>query len=306
MASQTEIRQKIASQIIEALQNDCPPWRRPWTDDAAGLPTNITGRRYSGINVFLLQMVASERGYSSNFFATFRQWQEKGFHVKKRPYHISPGHWGTKVVLFKPVTKLKKTDEGQEERDQFLVLREYTVFNAEQVDGCGIEKYLPRTRGTPSFPDFEPAERTIVATGADIRFGGTRAFYSPAEDFIQLPHKDSFLGLAEYYGVSFHELAHWTGNKNRLARESSYAFEELVAEIGGCYLATELGVPQSDDLTNHHAYLAGWLRELENDPKAIFKAATQASKVADYILSFRRENESSEVNEPMLVESVAD
>jgi antirestriction protein ArdC len=173
------------------------------------------------------------------------------------------------------------------------------------VDGAGIEKYLPTPRATLSFEDFQPAEQVIESTGANVRFGGNRAFYSASHDFIQLPPKEAFASLANYYGVAFHELAHWTGHETRQARKSSYAFEELVAEIAGCYLATEIGVPQSEDLSNHHAYLASWLRELKSDSMALFKAATQASKATDYILSFSQKNAISQDNEASLMANVA-
>ena len=77
----------------------------------------------------------------------------------------------------------------------------------------------------------------------------------------------------------------------RLGWKGSYALGELIAEIGACYLCAQLGVPCSDDLANHTAYLAVWLKELEDDPKVILKAASQASKATDFILSFSRNNE---------------
>ena len=39
-------------------------------------------------------------------------------------------------------------------------------------------------------------------------------------------------------------------------------------------------------LGNHAAYLRNWLEALKNDRNYIFKAAKQASKVTDYLLSF--------------------
>jgi antirestriction protein ArdC len=62
---------------------------------------------------------------------------------------------------------------------------------------------------------------------------------------------------------------------------------ELIAEIGGCYLASELGLPVSDQ-TNHAAYIQNWLQAMKNDPAFIFKASTQASKAVDFILAFNR------------------
>ena len=117
-----------------------------------------------------------------------------------------------------------------------------------------------------------------------------------------MPVKASFLSEHEAYSTVFHELAHWTGHSARLARldknarfgDSAYAFEELVAEIGGCFLCSELAIPQSEDLSNHNAYLAHWLTVLQQDHGAIIRASSQASKAADFILAFSRKQESEE------------
>jgi len=74
-----------------------------------------------------------------------------------------------------------------------------------------------------------------------------------------------------------------------------YPAGELVAEIGGCFMASELGLPTGESLANHAAYLQSWLKAMQNDPKYIFKASAQASKAADYLLAFSRKPEPEEV-----------
>ena len=64
--------------------------------------------------------------------------------------------------------------------------------------------------------DYEPAEEAIAATGITIRHGGARAFYSPSEDFVQVPPKASFTEPDEYYETVFHELVHATEHPSRL------------------------------------------------------------------------------------------
>jgi antirestriction protein ArdC len=285
MTSQVEIRERVTNQIIEALKAGTPPWRRPWgeTNDA-GFPTNALSKKtYRGINVLLLQA----QGYGSKFWATYQQWQATGGQVRK-------GERATKIVFYKPFAKTILNDDGEEEQNEFFVLREYSVFNAEQ---CDRPNDLPTPKAS-TFIDFEPAEEAIKATSADIRFGGNKAVYVITKDYIQLPPKGSFLSEREYYGTVTHEVAHWSGHESRLNRlgtndrfgSAAYAFEELVAEIAGCFLCTELNIPQSDDLTNQNAYLANWLTVLQNDHSAILRAASQASKAVDFILAFSREN----------------
>lgn len=315
MSSQAEIREHITQQIVEALKAGTPPWRKPWSDlDNTGHPANIVSKRsYCGVNPLLLDLVARERGYQSRWWGTFRQWQSLGLRVKARPYDVQPGAWGTKVIFCKPVTKTTLNKAGEEAEDQFFVLRTYTVFSAEQTEGPGVEKFLAKPRVGNAFVDYQPAEEAIAATGADIRFGGNRAVYCPEPDYIQMPLKASFVCERDYYATCAHELIHWAGHKSRLNRldqnarfgNAAYAFEELVAEVGGCFACTELGIPQSGERTNQEAYLGHWLQVLQNDHSAIFRASSQASKAVDYILAFSRgRGEAGACDHPLAAASV--
>jgi antirestriction protein ArdC len=309
MATQTEIREQITARIVEALKAGTAPWRRPWSDlENTGHPANVVSKRsYSGVNPLLLQLIAAEHGWSSRWWGTFRQWQELGLRIKARPSRVRPGEWGTRVVFCKAVSKKPAHDqngedqhgEGEERQGRYLLLRQFCVFHAEQVEGDGIQKYLARPRTTTAFQDYAPAEEIIRATNARIEYGGAKAVYYPGNDFIRLPNKESFESQKEFYATAFHELGHWTGHQSRLARlvknarfgSEAYAFEELVAEMAGSFACNEVGVPQSDDLSNQAAYLASWLSILQADPTAIFTAASQASAAVDYTLAFSRKDE---------------
>jgi antirestriction protein ArdC len=298
MPTQTELRQRITNQIIEALKSgSLPPWRKPWaTHQNAGFPANaVTERRYSGINPLLLTIAAERHGFQSKWWGTFRQWKELGGQVKRRPADVEPGEWGAAIVFWKPVEKIEvDADTGEEETKRFGFLKQYHVFNADQVDGeCLDHLRVTENVAEGEFVSYEPADLAIAATGADIRHGGDRAFYRRSlvdgNDFIQLPHQHTFSPPKEYYATALHELMHWS--EQRLGWSGNYAEAELRAEIGACYALAELGVPQSDDLTNHHAYLESWLTALASDPRFIFSAATAASKGADFVLGFSRERE---------------
>jgi antirestriction protein ArdC len=309
MATQAEIREQITTRIVDALKAGTAPWRRPWSNlENTGSPANVVSKRsYSGVNTLLLQLIASERGWSSRWWGTFRQWQELGFRVKARPPHVKPGEWGTRVVFCKAVAKKPANErngedhpnEDQDHDSRFFLLRTYCVFHAEQVEGDGIERFLARPCTAIAFEDYRPAEEVIAATGARIEHGGDKAVYFPDADFIRLPIKEAFESQKEYYSTALHELLHWSGHDSRLARlnknarfgSEAYSVEELVAEIGSSFLCAEIGVPQSDDLSNQAAYLASWLKVLEADPSAIFTAASQASAAVDFILRFSRKDE---------------
>lgn len=306
MASQNQIRETITNQIVEALAKGTVPWRRPWNNDpCAGAPANAVSKNlYRGVNPFILQIAADRYGFTSRYWATYKQWSDLGAQVKNRPTDVRPGQWGTQIVFCKPVMKTKQDHHGEEVEERFWALRTFTVFNVDQVFGDGVNRFrVGQTIVAPTEVEerFERAEEVVAATGADIRYGGNQAFYSLVSDYIQMPNREQF-AVPEFWDTLLHELTHFTEHPSRLnwdrsKPENSYAMGELIAELGSVYLAGELGLPLADNLPNHVAYLQSWLTALKNDSRFIFKAAAQATKAADYIMSFSRTPEP----EPALV-----
>ena len=293
MPSQTEIRQQITSTIINALSSgDLPPWRKPWkTSNNAGAHANVISKRpYSGVNPLLLEVASHRYGFQSRWWATFKQWKELGGSVMRRPANVRPGSWGTTVVFCRQITKTDTDESGDETKDSFWMLRNYTLFNIDQVVGDGLDHLRVGDDGLDDCDvqwRFDRAEEVIAACDFDIRYGGERAFYNFENDFIQVPPRNRF-ALPEFYETIFHEMVHASEHPNRLNWDrgtESYAMGELIAELGGCFLASEIGLPTADNLTNHVAYLKSWLKGMSDDPKFIFRAAAQASKAADFILS---------------------
>jgi antirestriction protein ArdC len=290
MPSQAEIREEVTNQIVQALQQGVVPWRKPWSAlENTGYPMNAVSKKlYQGINPILLQLAAHKRGYQSKWWATYRQWADMGLQVMKRPSHVPPGKWGTKIIFWKPITTIKKNGDGKDEERTFPLLREYTVFNADQVEGEAVEKFRVHPPTCQTVIDYEPAEKVIEATKADIRQlpCDLACYYGPPLDFIQLPLKSLFADLPSYYDTAFHELTHWT--EPRLNWTGSYAFGELRAELGSAFLTAAVSIPQVDDraLKNVAAYLNSWIKAMQADHKVIFQISSAASKACDFILSF--------------------
>ena len=294
MPSPNEIRQQISQQIVDALKSgDTLPWRQPWRNDPnAGLPTNAVSRnRYSGVNPILLEISRMRQGFQSKWWATYRQIQQLGAHVKR-------GEKGTQITFFKSITVNDQKTTGEEREKTIPLLRTYYVFNVEQTNGLDHLRVGHGDSAADIGDCYEEAEALIHATGADIRYGGNRAFYLPSDDYIQLPMRSQFPNLDDFYATAMHELVHWSGAAHRLNRSDlSYGFEELVADIGATYTNVDIGILVTEDLSDVTSYLQGWLRAMQNDPAFIFKAASLASKATDYLLSFRK----SQVEEPALV-----
>jgi antirestriction protein ArdC len=215
----------------------------------------------------------------------------------RRPDGVAAGDWGTQIVFCSPVTKEETDDDREQVKRKFFVLKTYVVFNLDQVGGDHLDKLRA---GNAPLSDaevedrFQQADAVIVATGADIRFGGNSAFYQPTGDYIQLPPRQQFDRPESIYETAGHELVHWTEAPHRLNWDRAgegYAMGELVAEIGACFFVAELGLPTSDDLTRHCSYLQSWLHGLSDDPSFIFRASAQASKAVDFLMSFSRRHE---------------
>lgn len=282
--AQFDLYQHVTDQIIASLEAGTPAWRKPWTGDkgAAPFPRRANGEQYRGINVLMLWMEASAKGYRSAYWFTYKQAQEAGGQVRK-------GEKSATVVKYGTVDRAEE-ETGKDRKIPYL--KAYRVFNADQIEGLpeqyhGKPADAPRDLGTEADPDLDAF---FAATGAEIRTSDDpQAYYHPGDDYIHMPPIATFHSAAGYYATLAHEATHWTGHKSRLDRLSrfterkAYAFEELIAEIGNCLVCASLGlVPDFDQSA---AYLQSWLRALADDKRLIFKAASEAQKAADLLLS---------------------
>lgn len=276
--TRADVERTIADEIAGAIEAGTPPWRQPWSGGGGGgLPLRATGEPYRGVNVLVLWMAAGRRGYASPRWLTYRQCRELGGQVRR-------GETGTTVVKYGTVEK-----EGEDgERETRPYLRAYTVFNATQADGLpeGWDLVVPPVdRGT--LPDAA-MEAYFARLGARIETTPEpRACYDVARDVIHMPPVATFETTAAYYETLGHEAVHLSGASHRLDRlnrcrdRAGMAFEELVAEIGQCVLHAQLGLAPSVDQSA--AYVAGWLRAIRDEPRALFRAAAEAQRAVDWI-----------------------
>ncbi len=280
--------QEVTDRIVSELEQGRVPWVQPWDGARCGLslPTNAaTGNHYSGINILILWDAVTGRGFASDHWMTFRQALGLGGRVRK-------GERGTTICYadrFIPKSEQDRALEKGDEPNAVPFLKRFTVFNVEQCED------LPESIAPPPHPVSEAhalpeAERLIAATHADFRVGGGEAFYHRGDDFIRVPPQASFFEPINYYRTCFHELGHWTGHASRLARDltnrfgsQGYAREELVAEMASAFLCASLGITPT---VRHADYIGNWLEVLRGDAKAIFQAASMASKASDFILAF--------------------
>lgn len=279
-----DLYQSVTEKIIAALEAGTPPWIRPWSGgEIDPMPANATTRRpYRGINVLLLNMQAIARGFEHNRWMTFQQALSVGASVRK-------GEHGTGICFFKmhEVDSIEAHLVPAETRKVIPLLRSFTVFNVDQVEGLP-PALVPAATPVPVWDALDAAEQLMDTSGVPFRFGGNRAFYSPAEDFIQMPNRQAFSSGTDFYATALHELTHSTGHPSRCNRPlgkrhgiDAYAYEELIAEMGAAFLCSHVRLPGR---LQHDSYIASWLAALKGDKRLIFTAASAAQRACDFLL----------------------
>jgi antirestriction protein ArdC len=291
--------QEVTDRVIASLEAGKVPWHKPWNPDAAGCSTTprnaVTGKKYRGLNTIFLAMEGRVAQTEDPRFCTYKQAEAKGWQVRK-------GEKGTTAVFAQKVeirdkdTKAlvgrivdgKKVDDAIKE---IFVYKTFTVFHASQIDG--IPKYVVPEAGQ-TWRKPEAAAVILKNSGVEVRTGGESAYYSPDKNLIQLPPDHAFTSPEAWAATAMHELGHATGHPERLNRplntsklSTDYAKEELRAELCSVFIGTEIGLPTNID--NHAAYIGSWLQALRDDKREIFRAASEAQRMADYCLGFHPE-----------------
>ncbi|MFC1759256.1 ArdC family protein [Planctomycetota bacterium] len=235
------------------------------------------------MNILTLWLAAEERGFESPYWLTFRQAKSLGGSVRK-------GEKGSAVVYSSSFEKTEKNDRGEDVERKIPFLKQYTVFAVDQIADLPKRFYRKEIEPNTEIERIERAERFFRQTGAEIREGGSRAYYSIGSDYIQMPPIERFRDAESHAATLSHEICHWTRHASRLDRDlgrkrwgdSGYAMEELVAELGSAFLCADLKITPNVD-RDHAAYISSWLTVLKNDKRAIFSAASLASKAVTFL-----------------------
>jgi len=313
---QQDYYREFADKLIERIRNGTAPWQKPWKPGESALPQSLaTGRKYTGGNTLYLAMAAEDRGFSDNRWATYRQIKALGGHVRK-------GETGERVVFFARERRVAQRDQDgkvRKDRDGKTlyrrekldrpVWRTYVVFNAEQTRGVRLPK--PTTDQEPAWLPQKRAEAVIAKSGVDIRHViGDRAYYHLKNDQVTLPARAQFPSASNYYQTALHELGHATGHESRLGNgappgderdhrptlrdgikngfgSEDYAREELRAEVAAMMTGDRLRT--GHDPARGAAYVEGWIAAVDEDPREIHRAAADAQKMSNYLISRARE-----------------
>lgn len=276
------VYEMVTERIISQLKNNIIPWEKPWTGIRSGAYNRISMKPYSILN----QMLLKHQGE----YATFKQWQDLGGHVRK-------GEKSEIVVFWKIQPIEEEKEDGTKETKQIPLLRYFNVFHISQVDGVeplskdALNDIEPIEKADNVLYDYWTRENITVE-----HIANDKAYYSPSCDLIHLPLFEQFKDAAEYYSTAFHESVHSTMKESRCNRaeerkgklvafgSDDYSKEELVAEIGSATIMNMLGIETNKSFRNSTAYIQNWLSVLKNDVKFIVSASSKAEKAVDYIL----------------------
>ena len=266
---------------MEQLENGVIPWQKPWTGTKSGAYNRVSRKLYSILNQMLLQ--------HSGEYATFKQWTEAGGHIRKGAK--------SEIVTFWKIQLIEEEEEaGTKVKKQIPLLRYYHVFHISQFDGVEPKEKIELQELEP----IEAAERVkreymdrehlkIYEKITD------KAFYTPTFDYIEIPCKEQYTNIEEFYSTLFHEMIHSTGYYKRLNRLESganagfgsetYSKEELTAEIGSAMILNRIGIETEKSFNNSAAYIQNWLQVLRNDNKFIISASSRSEKAVKYIFN---------------------
>ncbi|OBQ52883.1 DUF1738 domain-containing protein [Tamlana sp. s12] len=256
------------------------------------------------------------------FWLTFKQIKEEKGKVKKGSLSQQAIYYNF-VYTYKGKTisekryKQLKNQLGQDDKDLRKIgfLKYYNVFNERDIENIDFD--AKRAKLKLKEKDIKSTEKKILAADLVLKHMPNKPnfetrhldqktkespHYNPNSDTVVMPLKSQFDAVESWYGIAFHEFIHATGHASRTNRrniagfergankyDGQYALEELVAEIGAIFLNAESGIMLAN-LKNNASYIKGWAKgvkkELQDNHKAIFKAAAQSQKAADYILNF--------------------
>jgi antirestriction protein ArdC len=276
MTPQDKLNQVVENIINKIEKGELQSWFKSWS---VGLPKNFASNTfYNGFNILSLMNEMEEKGYKSNQWLTFNQIQKSGAKLRQ-------GSKGASVFFFKPL-EIEEQDEatGELVKKTIPMLKTFTVFN---VDATDIQ-IGNQNEEIPDLNDF------IAQSGAIIKTR-TEAFYDPKNDYIGMPDISTFIDSANYGATLLHELSHWSGAEHRLNRNltgkfgtEDYGKEELIAELSAAMLCGHFQI--NGDL-RHAEYLQSWLKALKAEPKLLWKSASEAQKVFDYLIDITRSQE---------------
>lgn len=253
--------QKLVDRLVERMEDASQSleWNKPWIQTGAGfgLPRNISGSPYMGMNAFLLSLHTAENGYKMPIYMTHKQAKKEKVHVLPGSKSIPVFKWGMTIrdkagKLVSEEEFRQMSEEKQKEYTVIPYLRHFNEFNIDQTNYK--EKYPEKYEKLLSNfvdPDRNKADTNGMYNNEALNKvieekdgwicpivldPSEGAAYSPGFNSIHIPPKENyrlhegnaeetFKDGQEYYSTALHEMAHSTGHESVLKRDGIVKFD---------------------------------------------------------------------------------
>ena len=253
--------QKLVDRLVERMEDASKSleWNKPWIQTGAGfgLPRNISGSPYMGMNAFLLSLHTAENGYKMPIYMTHKQAKKEKVHVLPGSKSIPVFKWGMTIrdkagKLVSEEEFRQMSEEKQKEYTVIPYLRHFNEFNIDQTNYK--EKYPEKYEKLLSNfvdPDRNKADTNGMYNNEALNKvieekdgwicpivldPSEGAAYSPGFNSIHIPPKENyrlhegnaeetFKDGQEYYSTALHEMAHSTGHESVLKRDGIVKFD---------------------------------------------------------------------------------
>ena len=219
--------QRFAELMIEKIKQVEDNWQKPWFGiKGGGLPQNIEGRTYNGVNSFMLFLLSEKEQYSLPVYMTFMQAKDNGLNILKGEKSFPVIYWNFSVrdkngkkIPFDVYKNLDKNEQQEYKVTPFL--KTYNVFNVQQTNlqETKPEKWeaLKEQFKIPAIKD-EQGMLTVPLIDAMVREQqwicpiyskeGNSAYHARGEDnHIVVPLKGQFKDGENFYSTLLHEIA---------------------------------------------------------------------------------------------------
>jgi antirestriction protein ArdC len=296
--------------MIQKIESLTTKWKQPWIrTQGTGLPCNIEGRRYNGMNALMLFFDSEKQGYGLPVYLTFNQARNNNILIKKGAESFPVAYWNVSIRHKKNGDAIIQSDYlnlSPEEKKEYKVtpyMKHYNVFNVEQTNIQEVRpdilkkfenQFKPQPHTDINNMFASPALDNMIENQSwhvPIEFQNqNRAYYSPARQLIVIPLKKQFKNGESFYNTMLHEMAHSTGHPSLLNRDlsgsfgsKSYGKEELVAELTAALAGKSIGI--SSGVREENAqYLKSWLDTTKKDPKFILSILSDVNRATGMIM----------------------
>ena len=287
----------LQNEIVDGLKKDGLKYFKSFS--GYGYPKNaLTLKEYNGVNFWALNIQKRALDFKSNLWATKKAWLSVGATILEGQEKN-----GRAIFYYSAFKKNVKENEKNDEKT-FAFLKVSYVYNLAQVDLKNSTYRAPSETPESKVIDNQEIENFVNSIeGLQLSHSNDgRCYYHLIFDKIIMSDKKTFKDTPDnsatgnYYSVLFHELIHWSGAKNRLARfeknkkrfkdnvQLEYAHEELIAEIGAVLLSQRFNLQKTVN-TNNLAYLKSWISALQNDNKFLISALSQSYRASEFLLN---------------------